>query len=144
MRFLILNGPNINMLGIREPDIYGRKTYSDLCAAIDAACGDDPHEIFQSNHEGILVDKIQDAYGQFDAIIINPAAYTHTSIAIHDALLAVGIPVAEVHLTDISSREEYRHISYITPAADVVITGHGIDGYAEAIEYMKGKYGNED
>ena len=143
MRFLIINGPNINMLGIREPDVYGRQTYADLCAVIHSACGDDPYEIFQSNHEGAIVDKIQEAYGKFDAIVINPAAYTHTSIAIPDALRSVSIPVAEVHLSDISVREDYRRISYVSPIAETVICGHGINGYAEAIDFLKGKHSNE-
>lgn len=143
MKFLIINGPNINMLGIREPDVYGKRTYSDLCDLIDAACGDDPHEVFQSNHEGAIVDKIQEAYGKFDAIVINPAAYTHTSIAIPDALRAVSLPVAEVHISDISVREEYRRVSYVSPIAETVISGHGINGYAEAINYLRKKYRNE-
>lgn len=144
MKFLIINGPNINMLGIREPEVYGKETYADLCAVIHSACGDDPYEIFQSNHEGAIVDKIQEAYGRFDAIVINPAAYTHTSIAIPDALRTVSIPVAEVHISDIYSREEYRRISYVFPIAEIQISGHGLNGYAEAIHYLKGKHKNAE
>ena len=139
MKILIINGPNLNMLGIREPAIYGNRTYADLCAVIDAACGDCEHEIYQSNHEGDLVDKIQEAYGKYDAIVINPAAYTHTSIAIADALAAVALPVVEVHLSDISTREPFRRISFVSPLAERVITGHGFDGYREAIEYLLSK-----
>lgn len=136
MKILIINGPNINMLGIREPEIYGKDTYADLCAAIDAACGDNPHEIFQSNHEGAIIDRIQAAYGVFDAIVINPAAYTHTSIAIADALRAVALPTVEVHLTDIEAREDYRRVSLTAPAALRVITGRGIVGYRDAIALL--------
>jgi len=135
-KVLIINGPNINMLGIREPEIYGEKTYSDLLdfiedAAIDAGVF---IETFQSNSEGAIVDKIQEAYGNIDAIIINPAAYTHTSIAIPDALKAVGIPAVEVHLTDISAREDYRKVSYTSQACIKTITGKGFKGYKEALK----------
>lgn len=138
LRFLIINGPNLNMLGIREKDLYGTESYSSLCSLIEKECEKlgIENEIFQSNHEGEIVDKIQAAYGCTDAIIINAAAYTHTSIAIADALKAVSIPVCEVHLTDVSSREEYRRISYITPCAVKCITGKGFEGYTEAVNYM--------
>lgn len=135
MKFLILNGPNLNLLGLREPDLYGQRDYAALCKEIGAACaayGID-YEIFQSNHEGAIVDKIQMAYQCFDGIVINPAAYTHTSIAILDALKAVGIPAIEVHLTAISDREDFRHISYPAMACIKQIAGKGFDGYREAI-----------
>jgi 3-dehydroquinate dehydratase-2 len=138
MTFLVINGPNLNMLGIREPEIYGHKTYADLESYIrDAArrCGV-AVELFQSNHEGAIVDKIQEAYGTFDGIIINPAAYTHTSVAILDALKAVGLPAVEVHLSDIAQREPFRKISYISAACIKTIAGKGFDGYAEAIETL--------
>lgn len=126
------------MLGIREKNLYGTESYAELCSVIKEEC--DKYgivsEIFQSNHEGALVDKIQEAFGNTDAIIINAAAYTHTSIAIADALKAVSIPVCEVHLTDVSSREEYRRFSYITPCAEKCIIGKGFDGYREAIGFM--------
>lgn len=139
MKFLIINGPNLNMLGIREPDIYGKKTYSELCRIIRGACeeNDIDCEIYQSNHEGSIVDKIQDAYGTCDGIVINPAAYTHTSVAILDALKSVGIPTVEVHISDISKREEFRQFSYVSLAAVKTIAGHGFDGYVEAILYLK-------
>ncbi len=136
MKILVINGPNLNMLGIREPHIYGSSSYADLCMAIRnraAALGADV-EIFQSNHEGDLVDKIQSAYGNADGIIINPAAYTHTSIALLDALKAVGLPAVEVHLSDISTRESFRSVSYVRSACRRSIIGHGIDGYLEALD----------
>ena len=143
MKLLILNGPNLNMLGIREPDIYGDKSYEALekfireqCARLDVEC-----EIFQSNHEGVLVDMIQSAYRIVDGIVINPAAYTHTSVAILDALKAVGIPAVEVHLSDISTREEFRQISYAGLACEKTFSGYGFDGYRLAIEYLAEKYG---
>ena len=139
MKFLIINGPNLNLLGLREPDIYGKKTYSDLCAYIGEVCeGEDiEYKLFQSNHEGAIVDEIQAAYGNFDAIVINPAAYTHTSVAILDALKAVGIPTAEVHLSDINAREEFRRHSYVSLVAKSTICGKGFEGYKEAILYLK-------
>ena len=138
MRLLILNGPNLNMLGIREPDIYGHESYADLCRAIEGYCrqaGTD-FEIFQSNSEGDIVTKIQEAYGHFDGIVINPAAYTHTSVAILDALKAVGLPAVEVHLSDVQSREEFRRFSYVSLYAEKTVTGKGFAGYEEAIRYL--------
>ena len=139
MRILVLNGPNINMLGIREPDIYGNNTFSDLLALLDRTAHEEGIEIeqYQSNHEGCLVDKIQEAYGKFDGIVINPAAYTHTSIAILDALKAVSIPAVEVHISDVDSREPFRKVSYAGLACCKTIKGHGLEGYREAILYLK-------
>ena len=141
MKLLVINGPNLNMLGIREPDIYGRQTYKDLvdyvnqiCARKGIAC-----EVFQSNHEGDIVDKIQAAYGNTDGIVINPAAYTHTSVAILDALKAVCIPAVEVHLSDVNARESFRHISYAGMACEKTCAGFGFEGYKMAIEYLEGK-----
>ena len=138
MRLLILNGPNLNMLGIREPDVYGQKTYTDLCQTIreDCAKAGVDCEIFQSNSEGELVTKIQEAYGHFDGIVINPAAYTHTSVAILDALKSVGLPTVEVHLSDVQKREEFRRFSFVSLYAEKVITGLGFDGYGEAVRYL--------
>ena len=138
MKILIINGPNMNMLGIREPEIYGNKTYQDLIDYIDARRGD-KNDIyyFQSNHEGEIIDAIQQAYyDKIDGIVINPAAYTHTSIAIADALNAVAIPYVEVHLSDINSREDYRKISYVRDAAKATIAGKGFEGYIEAIDLV--------
>ena len=139
MKILVLNGPNINMLGIREPGIYGRNSYADLLALLEQTARDESLVIeqYQSNHEGCLVDKIQEAYGKFDGIVINPAAYTHTSIAILDALKAVGIPAVEVHISDVSAREDFRQISYPGLACYKTIMGHGLEGYREAIRYLK-------
>ena len=139
MKILIINGPNLNLLGLREPEIYGKQNYSALCAIIRKACDEleIEYEIFQSNHEGIIVDKIQDAYSVFDGIVINPAAYTHTSVAILDALKAVAIPTVEVHISDINSREEFRKFSYVSLVAKKTIAGLGLDGYRVAIEEMK-------
>lgn len=139
MRILVLNGPNINMLGIREPDIYGKNTFSDLLALLDRTAQEEGIEIeqYQSNHEGCLVDKIQEAYGRFDGIVINPAAYTHTSIAILDALKAVSIPAVEVHISDVDAREPFRKVSYAGMACCKTIKGHGLEGYREAILYLK-------
>ena len=139
MKILVLNGPNINMLGIREPDIYGRETFADLLAMLEQIAQEENIEIvqYQSNHEGCLVDKIQEAYGEFDGIVINPAAYTHTSIAILDALKAVGIPAVEVHISDVSKREPFRKVSYPGMACCKTVMGHGIAGYREAIIYLK-------
>ena len=138
MKILVINGPNLNMLGIREPDIYGHETYKDLENYILKTAQDNgiEAEVFQSNHEGMIIDKIQSAYNVFDGIVINPAAYTHTSIAILDALKSVNIPTCEVHLTDINSREDFRKHSYISLYAEKVIVGKGFQGYKEAIEYF--------
>ena len=141
MKLLVINGPNLNMLGIREPDIYGRQTYKDLEDYVNQICarkGIDC-QVFQSNHEGDIVDKIQAAYGNTDGIVINPAAYTHTSVAILDALKAVSIPAVEVHLSDVNSRESFRHISYAGMACEKTYAGFGFEGYKMAIEYLEGK-----
>ena len=139
MKILVINGPNLNMLGIREPDIYGRSTYEDLCRMI-AARGEElgvETEFFQSNHEGALVDAIQQAYGRCDGIIINPGAYTHTSVALLDAVKAVGIPTVEVHISDPDIRDEFRKISYIRLACAATIKGKGFDGYLEALSFLR-------
>ena len=137
MKILVINGPNLNMLGIREPDHYGRETYADLVAKIQRHCADRVEvECYQSNHEGDLVDAIQGAYGTVDGIVINPAAYTHTSIAILDALKAVAIPAVEVHISDVDAREDFRRISYAGMACCKTIKGHGLAGYQEAIEFL--------
>ena len=138
MKILVLNGPNINMLGIREPKIYGKETYANLLAKIQNHANERGIELkmLQSNHEGVLVDEIQAAYKKFDGIVINPAAYTHTSVALLDALKAVGIPTVEVHISDVDSREPFRQISYAGLACCKTIKGHGLDGYAEAMEYL--------
>ena len=139
MKFLVLNGPNLNMLGIREPAIYGAKNFAALEAFIRDICADEGIEVtlFQSNYEGALVEKIQEAYGVYDGIVINPAAYTHTSVAILDALKSVDIPTVEVHLSKVEERESFRQISYVSYVAKKTITGLGFDGYAEAIRYLK-------
>ena len=139
MKLLIINGPNLNLLGLREPDIYGKQDYNTLCSMIEEACEGIDFEIYQSNHEGDIVDKIQQAYGNTDGIVINPAAYTHTSVAILDALKAVGIPTVEVHISDINTREEFRKFSYVSLYAEKQIAGKGLDGYIEAINYLKEK-----
>ncbi len=138
MKILVVNGPNLNLLGIREPDIYGKSTYASLvqmikdhCAKCNVSC-----ECFQSNHEGDIVDKIQNAYSRFDGIVINPAAYTHTSVAILDALKAVNIPTVEVHISNVNSREEFRRISYVSLFAFKTIVGKGFEGYLEAIDLL--------
>ena len=138
MKILVINGPNLNMLGIREPDHYGKETYADLIKKIEYHCAQKgvDVELFQSNHEGNLVDKIQSAYQNVDGIVINPGAYTHTSIAILDAVKAVGIPTVEVHISKVEQREEFRKISYIRLACVKTITGHGTDGYLEAIDFL--------
>lgn len=143
MKLLIINGPNINMLGIREPQIYGKSDYKTLLSLIDKCCADNgiEYEHYQSNHEGDIVDKIQSAYGKFDGIVMNPAAYTHTSVAILDALKSVGIPTVEVHISNVNEREEFRRFSYVSLYAEHVIAGHGLSGYTEAIEYLVKKYG---
>ena len=138
IRLLVLNGPNLNMLGVREPDIYGKQTYADLTAYIRAEAeklGADV-EIFQSNHEGALDEKIQSALNRFDGIVINPAAYTHTSVAILDALKAVALPAVEVHLSDVNAREAFRHVSYAGMACEKTYAGHGFEGYRLAMEYL--------
>ena len=143
MKILVINGPNINMLGIREPGIYGKQNFADLLELINQTAQEEGLEIeqFQSNHEGALVDCIQAAYGVFDGIVINPAAYTHTSIAILDALKAVAIPAVEVHISDVDSREPFRKISYAGMACVKTIKGQGLDGYRQAILYLKNNYG---
>lgn len=144
MKILVINGPNINMLGIREPDIYGRKTYKQLLEYITAYCEQEDTEVafYQSNHEGDIVDTIQAAYGVYDGIVINPAAYTHTSVAILDALKAVGIKTVEVHISDVDRREPFRQVSYVGLYAEKTIKGLGFDGYIKAIEYLL--YGDQD
>lgn len=142
MKILVINGPNINMLGIREPNIYGKQTFHDLLDLLAKTAKDLGVEIqqFQSNHEGALVDEIQAAYGVFDGIVINPAAYTHTSVAILDALKSVAIPAVEVHISDVDSREAFRQISYAGLACEKTIKGQGLDGYKQAIAYLVNKY----
>lgn len=139
MKLLIINGPNLNFLGIREKEIYGTKTYASLIEYLKAVCEEEQIEVsfFQSNHEGAIVDVIQEAYGNTDAIVINPAAYTHTSVAILDALKAVSIPAVEVHLSDVDTREEFRRISYVSLACLKTVKGKGFEGYREAILYLK-------
>ena len=140
MNILVINGPNINMLGIREPAIYGKNTFADLLALLEQTALAEGVTIdqFQSNHEGALVDTIQAAYGKYDGIVINPAAYTHTSVAILDALKAVGIPAVEVHISDVDSREAFRQISYAGMACVKTIKGQGLDGYRQAIKFLLG------
>ena len=141
MKILVINGPNLNLLGLREPEIYGQKNYADLTAAVEGWAAELGVEVscFQSNHEGAIVDAIQAAYGVFDAIVINPAAYTHTSIAILDALKAVGLPAAEVHLSDPSRREPFRRISYAGLACAKTFAGLGFESYHEALKYLAGR-----
>jgi len=138
MKIRVINGPNLNMLGIREPQIYGSTRYSDLVDMIEKHAEDKgiEVEVLQSNHEGDLVDMIQECYGKIDAIVINPGAYTHTSVAILDAMKAVCIPAVEVHISDVSAREDFRQISYIRAACVKTITGHGLNGYLEAIDFL--------
>lgn len=143
MKILVLNGPNINMLGIREPDIYGKQSFRDLLTILEEtgkALGVTVEQ-FQSNHEGALVDKIQEAWGCFDGIVINPAAYTHTSVAILDALKAVAIPAVEVHISQVDAREPFRQVSYAGMACVKTIQGQGLEGYRQAIAYLKENYG---
>ena len=139
MKILVINGPNLNMLGIREPGIYGKQTFAELLNLLEGWASEENIELeqYQSNHEGLLVDKIQAAYGVFDGIVINPAAYTHTSVAILDALKAVAIPAVEVHISDVDSREPFRQISYAGLACIKTIKGQGFDGYRQAILYLK-------
>ena len=139
MKILVINGPNLNMLGIREPDIYGKQSFSALEEFIRNSAEALGHSVtlFQSNHEGAIVDAIQEAYGKYDGIVINPAAYTHTSIAILDALKAVGIPTVEVHLSDINTREDFRKHSFVSMIAKKTVCGLGFQGYKVALEYFK-------
>ena len=139
MKLLVINGPNLNLLGLREPDIYGNRDYAALQRFIREVCEreDIQVEIFQSNHEGAIVDRIQQAYGEMDGIVINPAAYTHTSVAILDALKAVRLPAAEVHLSNVSEREPFRQISYAGMACVKTYAGFGFDGYEKAILFLK-------
>jgi len=138
LRVLVINGPNLNLLGLREPELYGSKDYAALVDYVHVVSADLGLEVecFQSNHEGAIVDAIQGAYGQFDGIVINPAAFTHTSIAILDALKAVGIPAVEVHLTNIMEREEFRRVSFVSLACERSFVGLGFEGYAEAIRFL--------
>lgn len=138
MKILVINGPNLNLLGIREPDIYGKNTFADLLRLLSIWGKELGVEVeqYQSNHEGDLVDKIQQAYGKFDGIVINPAAYTHTSVAILDALKAVAIPAVEVHISDVDAREPFRHISYAGMASKHTIKGQGFDGYRQAMQWL--------
>ena len=139
MKILVINGPNLNMLGIREPSIYGKADYAALvrtCKAAAAEAGFSGIRCFQSNHEGAIVDEIQAAYGVYDGIVLNPAAYTHTSVALLDALKAVGIPTVEVHISDVDTREEFRRVSYVRAACVACIKGHGFAGYCEAIDLL--------
>ena len=142
-KILVINGPNINMLGIREPEVYGKNSFRDLLNLLQETAMQEQLEVeqYQSNHEGDLVDKIQAAYGNTNAIVINPAAYTHTSIAILDALKAVSIPAVEVHISDLTVREDFRQISYAGMACELTIKGQGLDGYRQAIVYLQDKYG---
>lgn len=142
MKILVINGPNLNMLGIREPQIYGSQTYADLCELIKLHCEslNETVEFYQSNHEGDLVDKIQESYGKIDGIVINPGAYTHTSVALLDAVKSVGIPTVEVHISDPDTRENFRKISYIRLACVKTIKGRGFKGYLDAVDFLvKGK-----
>lgn len=142
MKILVLNGPNLNMLGIREPGIYGKQTFADLLALLEKTAREEGLTVdqYQSNHEGCLVDKIQASYGVYDGIVINPAAYTHTSVAILDALKAVAIPAVEVHISNVDARESFRQISYAGMACVHTIKGQGLDGYRQAILYLKEHY----
>lgn len=139
MKLFVINGPNLNLLGVREPDIYGKKTYADLLAYVEAVCAREGVEVecFQSNHEGALVDIIQSALGRADGIVINPAAYTHTSVAILDALKAVALPAVEVHLSDVDAREKFRHVSYPAMACIAQVKGLGFAGYEKAILLLR-------
>ena len=143
MKLLVINGPNLNLLGVREPNIYGKQDYQALVNLIQETCGrlGIQVEVFQSNHEGAIVHRIQAALGKQDAVVINPAAYTHTSVAILDALKAVALPAVEVHLSDVSAREEFRRISYAGMACEKTYMGMGFQGYVEAIHYLWERYG---
>lgn len=144
MKLLVINGPNINMLGIREPAVYGSRNYQNLLDTIHNYAQENEISVdcFQSNYEGAIVDCIQEAYGKYDGIVINPAAYTHTSVAILDALKAVSLPAVEVHISDVDSREAFRRISYAGLACEKTIKGQGFDGYCQAMAYLKNKYEN--
>ncbi len=144
MKVKVINGPNLNMLGIREPEVYGKATYKDLVEFIEQASKAFSMEcdIFQSNHEGDIVTEIQNCLGIYDGIVINPAAYTHTSVAILDALKAVSLPTVEVHISDVDSREEFRKFSYVSLYAEKVIKGKGFEGYKEALGYLADKFGS--
>ncbi len=139
MNVLVINGPNLNLLGVREPDPYGKQDYAALVALVEETCAQEGLgvEVYQSNHEGDIVDKIQAALGKFDGIVINPAAYTHTSVAILDALKAVALPAVEVHISDVSKREEFRQVSYARLACIKTYMGLGLEGYRQAILYLK-------
>ena len=141
MKLLVINGPNLNMLGIREPDLYGKQDYAALVKLVEDTCAAQgiEAEIYQSNHEGDLVDVIQQAYGNTDGIVINPGGYTHTSVAIPDAIKAVAIPAVEVHISDVDAREDFRKISYVRAACVKTIAGHGTDGYLEAMDFLRGQ-----
>lgn len=143
MKISVINGPNLNMLGTREPGIYGNENYGALCAMIEEHCKNRGIQVsvFQSNHEGALVDEIQSCYGNTDGIVMNPAAYTHTSVAILDAVKSVGIPTVEVHISKVEEREDFRQISFVRQACVKTITGHGLKGYLEAIDYLCDNYG---
>ena len=140
MNVLVINGPTLNLLGVREPDLYGKQDYAALVALVEETCAQEGLgvEVYQSNHEGDIVDKIQAALGKFDGIVINPAAYTHTSVAILDALKAVALPAVEVHISDVSKREEFRQVSYARLACIKTYMGLGLEGYRQAILYLKG------
>ena len=142
MKLLVINGPNLNLLGLREPAIYGNRNYEALLSLIRSACEAEGIDVdfFQSNHEGAIVDAIQAAYGVYGGIVINPAAYTHTSVAILDALKAVALPAVEVHLSDVKSRDDFRQVSYVRLACEKTIMGLGFQGYVEAIRYLADKY----
>ena len=139
MKLFVINGPNLNMLGIREPDLYGKQDYAALVKLVEDTCAAEgiQVEVYQSNHEGDLVDKIQSAYGRADGIVINPAAYTHTSVAILDALKAAALPAVEVHISDVSKREDFRQVSYAGMACVKTFMGLGLEGYRQAILYLK-------
>ena len=141
MRILILNGPNLNLLGRREPEIYGKTSYAELCEMIAAHCESlgIEHTVLQSNHEGVLIDALQEAVGCYDGIVFNPAAYTHTSIAIADAVAAIGIPTVEVHISDVSKREDYRRVSYLRSHCVATVSGRGLQGYLDAIDLLVGR-----
>ena len=140
MKLLVLNGPNLNMLGVREPEIYGKETYDDLCRMVKEHAEKRGIDValYQSNHEGDLIDRIQMAYGEIDGIVFNPGGYTHTSVALCDAVKAVGIPTVEVHISDVASREDFRQVSYIRAACVATVAGHGLKGYLEAMDLLIG------
>ena len=146
MKILVINGCNINMLGIREPEIYGHDSYEDLIRLINEHARDihADVELYQSNHEGDIIDRIQEAYGDADGIVINPAAFTHTSVGIPDAIKAVGIPTVEVHISDPDTREEYRHVSYVRDVCVYTVKGHGLKGYIEAMDFLADRYGSKE